>query len=182
MENRIPIWVEYAKLGVAALTPIVTGIVGWIVLQLGISIEESKQLNQQLIGKRLSFYAEVAPQINDIYCFFQGVGNWASLNPEEMIKRKRTLDASFRINRFLFDKELFESYNHFILAHFDEFGGGPGKSAPLKLDLAHLRVMVGNNANDWVNSTEPGGHSAKQQAAAYEAVMLVLSNQIKATK
>jgi hypothetical protein len=35
MDNRVPIWVEYAKLGVAALTPIVTGIVGLIVLQLG---------------------------------------------------------------------------------------------------------------------------------------------------
>lgn len=55
-------WVQYAQLGVSLLTPIVTGIIGFLLLRLGNKFEQSKQLNQALLTKRLSFYEDVGPK------------------------------------------------------------------------------------------------------------------------
>jgi hypothetical protein len=128
----------------------------------------------------LTFYDEVAPQINDIYCFFQAVGNWASLSPEEIIKRKRALDASFQIKRFLFDDDLFTSYRDFISAHFVEYGGGAGKPATLLLDRAYLKGMIGNKVSEWAGSELSGDY--KKQRAAYEVVMVTMAKQVKGIK
>jgi hypothetical protein len=62
------VWLEYTKLAVSALTPILTGIIGLMALRLGNRLERSRQLNQTLLSKRLSVFDQIAPKLNDIFC------------------------------------------------------------------------------------------------------------------
>ena len=61
-----PAWLEYVRLGIAALTPIMTLAVGIIVVRLGTKLDVTKQLHGELLRKRLQLFEEVAPKLNDI--------------------------------------------------------------------------------------------------------------------
>src|SRR5438093_1097983 len=103
-------WMEYAKLGIAALTPIMTLTVGVLVVHLGTKLDTTKQLHAELLRKRLHLFEDIAPQLNDIFCFYQAVGHWAELSPEEVIKRKRAIDRTIQVNRYLFNSEFWDGY------------------------------------------------------------------------
>src|ERR1700716_4275284 len=116
-----PAWLEYARLVIAALTPIMTLVVGIIVVRLGTRLDATKQLHSELLRKRLQLFEEVAPKLNDIFCFFQAVGHWADLSPDEVIKRKRAIDRSIQVNRYLFRSDFWSAYQRFEQSHFDMF-------------------------------------------------------------
>jgi hypothetical protein len=103
-------WIKYAELGIAALIPIMTLVVGIIVLRLGTKLDATKQLQSELLRKRLALFEDVAPKLNDIFCFFQVVGHWADLDPDEIIKRKRAVDRVIQVNRYLFRAGFWEAY------------------------------------------------------------------------
>jgi hypothetical protein len=104
-----PEWLKYAQLIVAALTPIMTGVVGIILVRMGTKLDVTKQLHQELLRKRLQLFEDIAPKINDVFCFFQAVGHWADLGPEEIIKRKRAIDRVIQVNRYLFRSDFWET-------------------------------------------------------------------------
>src|ERR1700704_2214791 len=106
-------WIEFARLGIAALTPLMTLIVGVLVVHLGTKLDTTKQLQAELLRKRLHLFEEIAPRLNDIFCFYQAVGHWAELNPDEVIKRKRAIDRIIQVNRYLFRSEFWDEYQHF---------------------------------------------------------------------
>src|SRR5215831_10304331 len=139
-----PLWLELAKLGVAALTPIMTGIVGIFLVRLGTKLDATKQLHQELLRKRLQLFEEVAPRLNDIFCFFQAVGHWAELNPDEVIKRKRAIDREVAVNRYLFHSDFWDAYRRFEEAHFEMFAAA-GLPARLRVDAAHLKEHMGEH-------------------------------------
>jgi hypothetical protein len=114
-------WMEIAKLSVAALTPIMTGILSILVVRMGTKLDVSKQVHQELLRKRLELFEDVAPKLNDIHCFFQAIGHWAELSPDEVIKRKRAIDRSVEVNRYLFRSDFWDAYRTFETAHFDLF-------------------------------------------------------------
>jgi hypothetical protein len=172
-------WLEYAKLGVAALTPIVTGLIGLIVLRLGSKVEATKQLNQELLRKRLHLFEEIAPKLNDIHCFYQAVGHWTELNPEEIIRRKRAIDRAIQVNRYLFHSDFWAEYQRFEQAHFEMFSA-PGQPARLRLDLDHVGKRAGAAfKDDWLPSasTKPGSH--EEQVRHYQALMEILGREIR---
>ena len=172
-------WLEYAKLGVAALTPIMTGLIGLLVVRLGSKVEATKQLNQELMRKRLQLFEELAPKLNDIHCFYQAVGHWADLNPEEVIRRKRSIDRAIQVNRYLFRSDFFDEYQRFEEAHFEMFSA-PGQPARLRLDLDHVGKRAGTAfQKDWISSAsaKPGSH--QDQSQAYQALMEILGREAR---
>ena len=80
-----------------------------------------QQVHQELLRKRLQLFEDVAPKLNDIHCFFQAIGHWAELSPDEVIKRKRAIDRSIEGNRYLFRSDFWDAYRRFETTHFDLF-------------------------------------------------------------
>ena len=178
MQN-VSAWIEYAKLAVSAVNPILTGVIAFVLLRLGTKIESTRQLNQALLTKRLSFYESVAPLLNDVYCFSQARGHWIDLTPQEIIKRKRQLDSEFYINQYLFEQGFLSAYLRFVNSFFEMFTG-VGKPAQLLLDVNFLRRQIGSAFRaewDVYISEKPCDHQT--QAKAYEALMIFLGREVK---
>jgi hypothetical protein len=172
-------WLEYAKLGVAALTPIMTGLIGLLVVRLGSKVEATKQLNQELLRKRLRLFEDIAPKLNDIHCFYQAVGHWTELSPEEIIRRKREIDRAIHVNRYLFQSDFWDEYLRFEQAYFETFSA-PGQPARLRLDLEHVGKRAGAAfQKDWLAnaSAKPGDH--KEQLRHYDALMEILGRETR---
>src|SRR5262245_32307800 len=143
-------WLEYARLGVAALTPVMTLVVGILVVHLGTKLDTTKQLQAELLRKRLRLFEEIAPKLNDMHCFFLAVGHWAELNPEEVIKRKRAIDRSVHVNRYLFRSDFWDAYQRFEHAHFEMFAA-VGKPARLRMDMDYIRERLGEHfKTEWM--------------------------------
>jgi hypothetical protein len=173
------IWLEWARLGVAALTPLMTLIVGVLVVHLGTKLDTTKQLHGELLRKRLHLFEEVAPKLNDIFCFYQAVGHWAEMSPEEVIKRKRAIDRAVQVNRYLFNSDFWDEYKRFEKSHFEMFAA-PGQPARLCLDLDHMRkLMAGYFKEEWLQaaSSKPGNHV--EQRESYQALMNTLGDEVR---
>ena len=170
---------EYMKLGVAALTPLVTGVVGIVILRLGKRMEINQQLHNELLRKRLALFEDIAPKLNDIYCFYQSIGHWSELTPEEIIRRKRAVDRSIQINRYLFQSDFWDAYKDFEQAHFEMFSA-PGQPARLRLDLDHVKKLTGSLFKpEWTAfaSAKPGDHAEQQRG--YQALMSLLGKEVR---
>ena len=172
-------WLELAKLGVAALTPLVTGLVGVFVLRMGTRIEAARHVNQQLLNKRLELFEEIAPKLNDIHCFYQSIGHWAELDPQEIIRRKRAIDRAVQVNRYLFSADFWDTYQRFEQAHFEMFSA-PGRPARLRLDVAHLGERLGDCfKQEWLPQAAPGGGSHELQGERYQELMHILGQEVR---
>lgn len=175
-------WLEYAKLGVAALTPIMTGIVGIFVVRLGNRMEAAQQLNHELLKKRLALFEEIAPNLNDIYCFYQAVGHWTELSPEDVVKRKRTIDRAIQVNRFLFRPEFWDAYKEFEQAHFEIYSS-PGQPAKLRLDVERVRELAGSLFKaEWMPLVSAKAGSHEEQRADYQKLMDILGDEIRGVR
>jgi hypothetical protein len=156
-----------------------TGVVGIILVRVGTKLDTSKQIHQELLRKRLRLFEEVAPLLNDVFCFFQAIGHWAELSPEEVIKRKRAIDRSLQVNRYLFRSDFWEAYQQFEKAHFEMFAA-VGRPARLRLDMAHIRERIGQAfKEDWKPfvSAKEGDH--QEQRKRYEALMRDLGSEVR---
>jgi hypothetical protein len=174
-------WLEYAKLGIAALTPVMTGLVGMFVVRLGNRLESSRTLGQELLRKRLALFEDLAPKLNDIFCFYQAVGHWSELNPDDVIRRKRAIDRAIQVNRYLFRSDFWAAYQQFETLHFEMFSGA-GQSARLRLDMTYIRERLGDLfKSEWMPfvSSQAGDHETQRQA--YEQVMTILGDEVKGT-
>ena len=170
---------EIVKVFISLLTPIMTGSIALVIFLLGTRLDRTKQLHHSLLGKRMSLFEQVAPLINDVYCFFQAVGHWAELNPEEVIKRKRAIDRALNINRYLFGARFWDAYKAFETLHFEMFAS-PGQPARLRLDTSYVRERLGPYfKKEWENylSTQPGSRQA--QAESYNRLMDTFGSEVK---
>jgi hypothetical protein len=175
------VWMEYARLGVAALTPIMTLVVGIIVVRLGTKLDATKQLHAELLRKRLGLFEDIAPKLNDMHCFFLAIGHWADLNPEEVIRRKRAIDRAIQVNRYLFRSDFWDAYQRFEQAHFEMFAA-VGQPAKLRMDMPYIRERVGDHfKSEWMAcvSGKPGDHD--EQRRLYQALMDILGSEIRGT-
>lgn len=167
-----PVWLEYAKLAVAALIPIA-------VVYLGLQIDRGKAINQELVRKKIDLYTAVAPKLNEIYVFSQGIGRWRDLDPTKLISNKRDIDLLIYVNRFLLSDQTFGDYRQFENAFFALYQE-PGKDAAVKVDIDFLRMQIGGGFKDaWLPSlsSTPGARVA--QNSAYETIMKALAEEVK---
>jgi hypothetical protein len=168
-----------AQLTIQALTPIMTATIALVILILGTRLERSKQLHRSLLDKRMSLFEEIAPGLNDVYCFYQTVGHWSDLNPDEIIKRKRTIDRAVNVNRHLFRKHFWEVYKEFENAHFEMFSS-VGQPARLRLDTNYMRERIGPHfKKEWEQCVSSAPGDRKEQIRSYDILMDVLGSEVK---
>jgi hypothetical protein len=140
---------EVTKLVVDILTPLFLLFLGIWVNRIAKRVEAAQWTNQKVIEKRIAIYDELAPFINDLYCFYMCVGNWKELKPTDIVNIKRKLDKRIYIYAPLFSPKFLGDYNEFIGLCFQSFVGY-GHDARLRTLIKH---PVGGDRRE--SSTEP---------------------------
>ncbi|MBS1833508.1 MAG: hypothetical protein JST65_12365 [Acidobacteria bacterium] len=140
---------EVVKLSVGICTPLVVAIVGyWLSLRLK-QIEQTNWGNQKLVERRIQFYVDVVPLLNDLLCYMTYVGSWKELAPDEVVAAKRKLDRAFYVYSPLFPPGLMSRYIHFVNCCFRTFTGW-GSNARLRTDFFRRKAT----RKDWVPEWE----------------------------
>jgi hypothetical protein len=105
---------EIAKLAVGFLTPVLLFALGIVVTRAARRIENAQWASRKLIERRIELHKDMAPKLNDLYCFFATVGHFRDITPPDALKVKRELDKLFFQNEQLFSPEFGSRYNRFI--------------------------------------------------------------------
>lgn len=74
-------WLEVAKIASSLLIPITIVALGIYVHRITKQFEHRQWRSQKLIEKRLAIYDDLAPQFNDLLCYFTYVGCWRDFDP-----------------------------------------------------------------------------------------------------
>jgi hypothetical protein len=129
---------QVATLAVQALTPLVVAGVGYFLTRASRRIEEVQWANQTVVTRRLEIFAQVAPWLNQLFCFATFVGVWKEIQPGQATGLKRKLDETMYANRVLFSDSLFDAYREFLEALFDMYASVDA-DAPLRVPVScHL--------------------------------------------
>lgn len=179
MEPRAP-WssLEVTKLLVSALTPIAVAILGVYLTRLAKRFEHLQWRNQRLIEKRISVYDDLAPQLNDLLCYFCFVGCWKDLTPPQVVALKREIDKKIYLAAPLFAPDFHSTCMRFMNLCFATFQGW-GVDAKLKtppdrrIQAAGIRWQSG-----WADCFAEDCSSVPELRAAYRDVMAVFSREI----
>ena len=168
--------VEITKLFVDALTPILIVFLGIWVNRIAKRFEQAQWTNQKLIEKRITIYDELAPMINDLYCYFMCVGNWKELTPVQIVELKRKLDKKIYVYVSLFSEQFVRVYHEFIHECFETYTGA-GHDAKLRTLLDHPtggdRTKSSSVAwqSDWEKLFSTNASPLDQVRTAYETLM-----------
>lgn len=100
---------EVAKLVISFLTPAVIAILGIYIHRITKRFEDNQWRDQKLIEKRLAIYDDLAPQFNDLLCYFTYVGRWKELSPIDVVALKREIDRKMYLAAPLFPKQFFHA-------------------------------------------------------------------------
>lgn len=93
MANAASPWNSYAvaSLVVAFLTPLLLFSLGLVVTRAARRIENAQWASRKLIERRLELHKEMAPVLNDVYCFFTTRGHFREITPPAVLEKKRQL-------------------------------------------------------------------------------------------
>jgi hypothetical protein len=127
--------------------------------------------SQKVIEKRIAVFDEVAPALNDLYCFFKFVGHWKELTPPTVVAHKRRIDKTLHVYAAMFPASMLDSYYTFINLYFRSYAG-PDHDA--KLRTAVLNERWGNRQKSLGKAWDPRWAKlfvpASSQIASREAV------------
>jgi len=123
--------IEILKLAVGALTPLLLALVGFSINRNLQRLAAAQWANQKAVEKRLLIFDQIAPGLNDLYCYVTFVGNWKELTPKQIVELKRTVDKTIYVNAALFPRFVIRSYNYFIHHCFRTYTG-PGHDAKIR--------------------------------------------------
>lgn len=162
---------ETAKLVVATLTPLLIFVLGYMVTRAARRIEEAQWGSRKLIERRLELYQEMAPKLNDLFCFFCLVGHFQEVSPPEALARKRQIDRIFHAYAPLFSPELRDRYQDFLDVCFLTFTAAR-KPARLRASLTAQKRERKSWEPAWDEMFAQGSESSPQQIAdAYDDLM-----------
>jgi hypothetical protein len=147
---------EVAKLLVATLAPISVALLGWFISERFKRLDDFQWKNRKVVEKRIEIFDKLAPDLNQLYCYFAWVGNWKELTPPEIIAIKRSLDHGFHVNRYIIGEEVFRAYNAFIALTFEVFTGA-GKDARMRT------AITGPDGDRRLSSLHPWETAWKRQ-------------------
>lgn len=175
---------EVAKLIVGALTPLTVALLGIWVARATRKLEASQWVNQKLIEKRIDLLEEILPCLNDLYCYFEWIGNWKELSPADAIKRKRELDKTFFANRAFFSDNTIIAYQEFSAILFKTYAA-PGVDALLRTAIEshhgnRMKTYPGEWKPEWTTmfSEEKEQKGRAAIGAQYQALTSALSTEI----
>jgi hypothetical protein len=126
--------IESVKIAVGVTTPILVAIIGFQLNRTMQKLASAQWANQKVIEKKIAVFDNLAPMLNDLYCYLAWVGNWKEMKPDEVVQKKRQLDKQFYIYSALFSPELVKAYNDFIHCCFETYTGA-GHDARIKTHI-----------------------------------------------
>lgn len=94
--------------------PVVLVFIGWRINKSIKELEHSHWANQKIIEKRLQLFDQIAPRLNDLYCFYLFIGRWKEISPMDLVQIKRELDRLVYTYRAILGVELTETYRNFM--------------------------------------------------------------------
>ena len=136
---------ETTKLLAGLLTPAVLAFIGIYVHRITKRFEHLQWRSQKLIETRLKIYEDLAPQLNDLLCYFTYVGCWKELDPPIVVALKRTIDKKIFIAAPLFSQSFFTACMDFQNLCFETYSGW-GRDALLR---THFQRRQESRPNDW---------------------------------
>ena len=95
---------EIAKLLVGGATPVVVVVLGLWFTRIAKRLEERQWSDRTVVERRLRVYDEMAPDLNDLLCYFTYVGRYKSFKPPSIVALKRDLDRKFHLAAPLFSR------------------------------------------------------------------------------
>ena len=152
---------EIAKLCAGLLTPTALAIFGIYANRVSKRFENLQWRSQKLIEKRLAVYDDLAPQLNDLLCYFTYVGCWRDLDPPAVVALKRMIDKKIYLAAPLFSREFFAACTNFQQLCFETYTGW-GRDASLRTQMQRRQQSRQENwNNDWntyfsKNLSDPG--------------------------
>jgi len=143
-------WADYLSLAANVLGPLLAAIFGIWILLITKKIEHSQWRNQKLIEKRIAVWDDVAPRLNDIYCYCMRVGAWKNVLPKDVIDWKREVDKKIHTYRPYYSAEFYTRYMAFMSVCFATYQGY-GVDAKLKTPIDEHKSAHANWQAAWEN-------------------------------
>jgi hypothetical protein len=140
----MPWWqvgLEVVKAAAAVAVPVIVAILGYRLNRRAKLWEASQWRNQELIRMRVEYYHSLAPQLNDLMCYFTFIGKWKQFSPPEVVAIKRAVDREFYSALPLFTPECETAYDRFIQTCFSTFGDW-GEDAQLRTGFVRRRNIA----------------------------------------
>lgn len=104
-----------------ALVPIVVVLVGWRLNKRLKTLEQANWANQKLVERRLQLFDDIMPRLNDMYCFYNFVGNWKEITPADVISTKRYLDKKVQVYAAILGRTFVNTYEAFNKVAFKTY-------------------------------------------------------------
>lgn len=168
---------EIAKLATSCATPIVVGCLGVYIHRITKRFEQFQWRNQKLIEKRLAIYDELAPQLNDILCYFTYVGRWKDCSPPSIIEMKRNVDRNIYLAQPLFSQDFFNACMDFISCCYQTYTGW-GNDAKLRSTFERRRSAHPRWNPAWETCFSDNPSEPQDVRRAYQHVISVFAVEI----
>jgi len=166
------------KLLFQLLTPAAVAALGYYSTRVLKRFEHFQWRNQRLIEKRIAIYDSIAPDLNDLLCYFTYVGCWKELAPPDVVALKRSIDKKIYLAAPIFSPRFLTVCNAFMdicYATFQDWG----EDAKLRTESRRRRDTSGASWDaSWDSCFSNNTSHPAQIQTAYKDVMLVFSNEI----
>lgn len=171
-------WLEVVKLGAGVLTPAALAVFGIYLNRVTKRFEQRQWRSQKLTEKRLAVYDDLAPQLNDLLCYFTYIGCWRDLDPPAVVGLKRIIDKKVYLAGPLFSPEFFSACMEFQNLCFETYTGW-GRDATLRTQSQRRRESRSHSwQNEWDSyfSNQPSDPEAIRRA--YKQIMNAFAEDI----
>jgi len=169
---------EVAKLIAQVLTPLALAILGLYINRVSKRFDDLQWRSQKLIEKRLAIYDDLAPQLNDLLCYFTYVGGWKEMAPPDVIALKRALDKKIHLAAPLFSETFFQACMTFLNLCFETYTGW-GQDARLRTQFERRQqTWQGEWKDEWSTCFSIVPANPQEVRDAYTAVMSVFAADI----
>jgi hypothetical protein len=182
MENIMPAgpwnYLELVKLVLSLVTPIGLAVLGVYINHATKRFEHLQWRSQKLIEKRLSIYDDIAPELNDLLCYFTYVGRWRDHDPRDIVLKKRDLDKKIHLAAPLFSEDFFGACTKFLELCFETYTGW-GNDARLRTKISRRQqAQSGKWQNDWDELFSGNVAELDILRAAYSEIMSIFARDI----
>jgi len=162
---------EIAKLVAGLLTPAALAALGVYIHRVTKRFEYLQWRNQKLIETRLAIYNDLAPQFNDLLCYFTYVGCWKDLDPPVVVALKRTMDKKIHLAAPLFSISFFSACMEFQNLCFETYSGW-GRDALLRTQFQRRQEARPTDWKDeWNECFSSSASDPKAIRDAYKKVV-----------
>ena len=171
-------WLEVAKLSASLLVPAALAALGIYIHRVTKQFEHLQWRSQKLVEKRLGVYDDLAPQLNDLLCYFTYVGCWRDLDPPDVVALKRVVDKKVYLAAPLFSEEFFAACMAFQNLCFETYTGW-GCDACLRTRFERRRDSSRKDWNpEWEGCFSSEAAEPAAVRAAHQRVMEAFSEDI----